>query len=1062
MDGTKIIFLVVISLSCRTNAEFNVDFSNGFRPVLRRTSRNTNLPETNFLFDKFASANGINRTQFQFLMKDLGLESGGKDLGKQSNKCMTADDVFSNNGFSNTQYLNVSSFQVVCPTLLEQIRTKSCAKKIVASKDINNYGKVKSAKAWGYGILSVTIISLASMLGAFVVPFMNTAVYKQVLLFMVSLAVGVLGGSGLLHLTPHAFGFGKDGSIAYLWKCSVIVVGVYFFFITENLMKIYIRFAEWKKTRRSKAKSNLFDVSATDSPDMPLSAIGDVDCMHDAHALDSVHVSDKNCQHEHGVDSLNIAGDHGVDRKNAKEYFDDNSSSNRVKIFEKVAPVAWMIILGDGLHNFIDGLAIGVSYTSNTVEGISTSLAIFCEELPHELGDFAILLNSGLTYKQAIVANFLSACTCYIGMVIGTVLGSTTHIVQWIYAMAAGMFLYISLVDMLPEATGMQVTLSGSSRRATIKNFLLVNFAIVLGYSLMLLLAIYSGYMKYHAGCVFFHESVAMEEVLAADGNVILETRKEVWFSINSKHVVNCTVKQSPRSKTLAIYWTRDGSRIQGDSGLEEVRINNQTHQLVFRNASIDESTAYTCHARVNHSFENSSTIYVHIGAKPAIPSFSCLYVAESNIVWYFPQLNSQNKVNKFKFRICRSSFSNDWCGSVNTVWTNVQCEAFNITTDGCVQRQVVGDATYVMKLEAANKYGKTETRTIMRNVIQKCISDHRPTLKVQLLDVNGRGSFYISWHLPSGDSLSSSKVTMARTKNVNKVIDHATYHKRCDGKQNQCTRDIIDKPLLPCTNYTICVENVLFSSTNSPTISCIIKATKNNYIPRLEDVQLKAHKRIRSIEFTWKDPSRHEKGAFFFKYTIEFKGSWSKREEGIVSGKESNVVIQNANGSRSGVFVVSKCTICGCGDKTVKSFELAYVPAANVAEKSTGKRKNPILTTVVALVGGGLGFIILVAILLFIKKRMQKKSRGEMEDESDNHQELDSIAAPIEHYYAEVAEIAHYTTFRPHGDGNPAESENFAAIAIYLPPLLVHNSRAKTPCLNILELDAEEQRRRS
>lgn len=52
----------------------------------------------------------------------------------------------------------------------------------------------------------------------------------------------------------------------------------------------------------------------------------------------------------------------------------------------RVAPVAWMIIIGDGLHNFIDGLAIGASYSTSTYVGISTSLAIFCEELPHELG----------------------------------------------------------------------------------------------------------------------------------------------------------------------------------------------------------------------------------------------------------------------------------------------------------------------------------------------------------------------------------------------------------------------------------------------------------------------------------------------------------------------------------------------------------------------------------------------------------------------------------------------------------------------------------------------------
>ena len=56
--------------------------------------------------------------------------------------------------------------------------------------------------AWGYGFLSVTIISCASLLGAFVVPFMNKTFYKILLLFMVSLAVGVLAGSGIFHLIP--------------------------------------------------------------------------------------------------------------------------------------------------------------------------------------------------------------------------------------------------------------------------------------------------------------------------------------------------------------------------------------------------------------------------------------------------------------------------------------------------------------------------------------------------------------------------------------------------------------------------------------------------------------------------------------------------------------------------------------------------------------------------------------------------------------------------------------------------------------------------------------------
>ena len=85
----------------------------------------------------------------------------------------------------------------------------------------------------------------------------------------------------------------------------------------------------------------------------------------------------------------------------------------------KVATVAWMIIFGDGIHNFIDGLSIGAAFSESILTGLSVSLAVLCEEFPHELGDFAVLLNSGMTVRQAMMYNFLSACTCYLGLVIG-------------------------------------------------------------------------------------------------------------------------------------------------------------------------------------------------------------------------------------------------------------------------------------------------------------------------------------------------------------------------------------------------------------------------------------------------------------------------------------------------------------------------------------------------------------------------------------------------------------------------------------------------------------------
>ena len=85
----------------------------------------------------------------------------------------------------------------------------------------------------------------------------------------------------------------------------------------------------------------------------------------------------------------------------------------------KIATVAWMIIFGDGIHNFIDGLSIGAAFSESILTGMSVSLAVLCEEFPHELGDFAVLLNSGMTVRQAMMYNFLSACTCYLGLVIG-------------------------------------------------------------------------------------------------------------------------------------------------------------------------------------------------------------------------------------------------------------------------------------------------------------------------------------------------------------------------------------------------------------------------------------------------------------------------------------------------------------------------------------------------------------------------------------------------------------------------------------------------------------------
>nr|AKN21675.1 slc39a-10 [Schmidtea mediterranea] len=157
-----------------------------------------------------------------------------------------------------------------------------------------------------------------------------------------------------------------------------------------------------------------------------------------------------------------------------------------------IAAVAWMVILGDGLHNFSDGLAIGAAFGVQISGGISTAVAVFCHELPHELGDFAVLLKTGMKVKQALFYNIVSSVLCFLGMVIGIALQSVESASYWIFAITAGTFVYIALVDMLPELNSAEVR-PGESR---IVHFLIQNLGLLTGVGIMLLIALYEEKIK--------------------------------------------------------------------------------------------------------------------------------------------------------------------------------------------------------------------------------------------------------------------------------------------------------------------------------------------------------------------------------------------------------------------------------------------------------------------------------------------------------------------------------------------------------------------------------------
>jgi len=145
----------------------------------------------------------------------------------------------------------------------------------------------------------------------------------------------------------------------------------------------------------------------------------------------------------------------------------------------EIMPFSYLILVSDGIHNFIDGLIIAASFVVSFPIGIATTLAVVLHEIPQEIGDFGVLIYGGFKKVKALFLNFLSAIFAIFGGFLGFLLSEKIgESIIFLLPFAAGTFIYIASSDLLPEI----------KHKESLKKSLVHFFVFLLGIILMLLM----------------------------------------------------------------------------------------------------------------------------------------------------------------------------------------------------------------------------------------------------------------------------------------------------------------------------------------------------------------------------------------------------------------------------------------------------------------------------------------------------------------------------------------------------------------------------------------------
>lgn len=246
----------------------------------------------------------------------------------------------------------------------------------------------------GWIIVFSLLGGVLSVLAASVYLLINDKYQKILLPHTVSFAIGALLGAALLALLPHALEINENVDVHDLGL--TILIGLLGFFMLEKMVL-------WRHCHS--AHCEVHSPSETHK-------LGEVHSPNEAHSPNETHTH----SHHHEKDASGT-----------------------------------LIIIGDAIHNFVDGVLIAAAFMTDVDLGIVTAMAVAAHEIPQEIGDFAILLNSGFKRGRALFFNIMASLATLVGAVIAYYsLQSAQHALPYILAIAASSFIYIAVADLIP------------------------------------------------------------------------------------------------------------------------------------------------------------------------------------------------------------------------------------------------------------------------------------------------------------------------------------------------------------------------------------------------------------------------------------------------------------------------------------------------------------------------------------------------------------------------------------------------------------------------------------